>query len=341
MNTSYTTITSRTLTYHRKAPRSLVGTVQLCQTVGGMYRRRGLRTLALDYFGLVRRVSAANYLTLSLLGSSNVVTNYRKSLRSVFALLTIGSLAKGSKFVTGPSVVGSHAGRLVLTRYAVNLGRARECVVHGRFRARGNVTVRNLLPAKSIAVVGYNNRYLSRCCLSAKALSRGAGCVGVYHARMHVHVGAPTRCFLGGPLNGRRVLVRKGCRSTLGRFFLTGTYGQARWVGCEGTVQGRSEVRGVGVALSCLCLSLLLYLLDCTALSTRRTFGSSITLVGEGCVGTAINGSGNGRILLERLSAVPPRGRTSSRGMVRLRRLCPVSPGRVGRLVGALRASNS
>lgn len=231
IKTSYTTITSRTLTYQRKAPRSVLGTVHLCHTVGEMYGRRGLDTIALDYFGVVRQAKAANYLTLTVLGSRNVLTKYRNSLRSVFALLTTGTLAKGIKFVTGPSVVGAHAGRLVLTRYAVNLGRARGCVVHGRFRARDKVNVRKLLPAKSIAVIGYNNRYLSRCCLSANALARGAGFVGVYHARMQVGVGAPTRCFLGGPLNGRRVLVRNGCRILLGRFLRTGAYGEARWLG--------------------------------------------------------------------------------------------------------------
>lgn len=228
INTSYTTITSRTLTYHRNAPRSVVGTVHLCQTVGQVYGRRGLDTIAIDYFGLVRHANAANYLTLTVLGSRKVVTKYRNSLRSMFALLITGTLAKGINFVTGPSVVGTHGGRVVLTRYAVKVGRARHCVVHGRFRARDNVNVRKLLPRKSIAVIGYNNRYLSRCCLSAKALARGAGCVGVYHARMHMGVGAPTSCFLGGPLNGRRVLLRNGCRGSLGRFLVTGSYGHAR-----------------------------------------------------------------------------------------------------------------
>lgn len=191
-------------------------------------RRRQLDTVALDYFHLVSRAKAANYLTLTLLGSRKVVTKYRNSLRSIFAVLTMGILAKGGSFVTGPSVVGTHAGRVVLTRYAVNVTRARRFVVHGRFRARDNVNVRKVLPAKSMAVMGYKDRDLSRCCLDANALIRGAGCVGVYHARIQVGVGSPTSCFLGAPLNGRRVVLCNGCRSVLRRFLRTGTYGQVR-----------------------------------------------------------------------------------------------------------------
>lgn len=200
--------------------------------------------MALSYFSLVRGLKAAKYLTLTLLGSRNVPTKYRKSLRSVFALLVTGALANRTKFVTGPTFVGSSLGRVIVTRYAVTAGVISRFVVQGRFRARAKVTVRNVLRPKNVAVVGYTKRYLSRCFISANRLVRGAGCVGTYHARTEVGLSGPMSCFVHGPLNGRRVVLVNSRRGIVRRFVRLGDYGLIRWKGRRRVGWGKEQELG-------------------------------------------------------------------------------------------------